>query len=167
MKSVRERKTRGETGNDLANAYDRENGVRLGPLEGFIGYNLRLAQSVSFRTFARSVGKRGLKAGHFSALMLVHHNPGISQIASGRAIARDKSTVTPLIQDMEKRGLIKRRQSKTDRRSVTLALTASGEAMLRELMVHAAEHDRKLDEIVGNRKPELLELLRKITDGLG
>ena len=68
---------------------------------------------------------------------------------------------------MERRGLIKRRQSKTDRRSVTLALTASGEAMLRELMVHAAEHDRKLDEIVGGRKPELFELLRRITDGLG
>lgn len=157
-------KRRTESG--ALNTYDQETGVRLGPLENFIGYNLRLAQSVSFRTFAHSVGKRGLKVGHFAALMLIHHNPGISQIAVGRAIARDKSTVTPLIKDMEKRGLIKRQPSKTDRRSVTLRLTFAGERMLKQLMVHATEHDRKLDEIVGDRKPELLELLRKIADRL-
>ena len=32
-------------------------------------------------------------------MMVIHNNPGISQVALGRAIARDKSTVTPLIQD--------------------------------------------------------------------
>jgi hypothetical protein len=39
--------------------------------------------------------------------------------------------------------------------------------MLKRLMVHAAEHDRRLDAIVGERKAELIELLRKISDGLG
>jgi DNA-binding MarR family transcriptional regulator len=141
-------------------------GVRLGPLEGFIGYNLRLAQSVSFRVFARSVGQRGLRAGHFAALMVIERNPGISQIALGRAIARDKSTVTPLICSMQKRRLVQRRRSKTDRRSITLWLTAAGAAMLAQLIAHAAEHDRKLDEIVGERKPEFLELLRRIADRL-
>jgi len=143
-----------------------ENGIRLGPLGGFIAYNLRLAQSVSFRTFARSVGNRGLKVGYFAALMVIDRNPGISQIALGRAIARDKSTVTPLVAYLVKRGLVVRRRSMTDRRSVSLKLTAAGAAMLRELTAHAVEHDRKLDEIVGDRKPELLELLRKIADGL-
>jgi DNA-binding MarR family transcriptional regulator len=149
-----------------ASSDGEENGVRLGPLEGFIGYNLRLAQSVSFRTFARSVGKRGLKVGDFAALMVIDRNPGISQIALGRAIARDKSTVTPLIRYMEKRGLVQRRRSRTDRRSVGLKLTAAGAAMLGVLAVHAAEHDQKLDEIVGAKKLEFLELLRKIADSL-
>jgi len=144
-----------------------ENGVRLGPLVDMIGFNLRLAQSASFRAFARSVGRRGVKVGHFAALTLIHRNPGISPIVLGRAIARDKSTVTPLIQHMEKRGLIRRQQSRTDRRSVTLTLTAAGESMRRDLMVRAAAHDRRLDEIIGARKAEFLALLRRISDGLG
>lgn len=140
--------------------------VRIGELDGFIGYNLRMAQGASFRAFARSVGSRGLRAGHFAALRLIHDNVGISQTALGRAIARDKSTVTPLIQDMERRGLIKRERSAIDRRSVTLRLTAAGTRMLDELMAHALEHDRKLDAIVGKSKPRFLALLRKIVDEL-
>ena len=138
--------------------------VRLGVLDGFIGFHLRLAQDASFRAFARQVGQRDLEPGRFAALMVIHNNPGITLGALGRAIARDKSTITPLIQDLQRRGLIERRPSKTDRRSATATLTADGEAMLRDLFVHARDHDRKLDDIVGNRKPELIRLLRRIAE---
>ena len=53
-----------------------------------------------------------------------------------------------------------------DRRSITLTLTRSGEATLADLLVHARAHDRRLDAIVGKRKAEFLELLRKIADAL-
>jgi DNA-binding MarR family transcriptional regulator len=80
----------------------------------------------------------------------------------GRAIARDKSTVTPLIKDLQRRGLVERRPSETDRRSRTLRLTAAGEEALDQLLVHALEHDRRLDEIVGDRKAEFLDLLKRV-----
>jgi DNA-binding MarR family transcriptional regulator len=138
--------------------------VRLGLLAGFIGFHLRLAQDASFRAFARHVGQRDLEPGRFAAMMVIHNNPGITPGALGRAIARDKSTITPLIQDLRRRGLIERRPSPTDRRSATVTLTKAGEAMLRDLLRHAREHDRRLDEIVGDRKPELLRLLRQIAE---
>jgi DNA-binding MarR family transcriptional regulator len=141
--------------------------VRLGLLEGFIGFHLRLAQDASFRAFARHVGQRDLEPGRFAAMMVIHNNPGITPGALGRAIARDKSTITPLIQDLRRRGLIERRPSPTDRRSATVTLTKAGEAMLRDLLRHAREHDRRLDEIVGDRKPELLRLLRRIAEQIG
>jgi len=144
----------------------RTAGARLGRLDEFIGFHLRLAQDASFRAFARSVGVRSLKPGRFAAMTVIHNNPGITQSELSRAIARDKSSVTPLIQDLERDRLVRRRPSKTDRRSVSLTLTRHGEMILRRLMVHAAEHDRKLDEIVGEGKPEFLHLLRRITDGL-
>jgi hypothetical protein len=38
--------------------------------------------------------------------------------------------------------------------------------MLRRLLAHAVEHDRRLDAIVGPDKRELIRLLKKIADGL-
>ncbi len=144
----------------------RNGDALLGLLDTFIGFHLRLAQDASFRAFARHAGLRDLKPGRFAAMMVIHNNPGISQIELSRAIARDKSSVTPLIQDLERHDFVKRVQSKTDRRSVTLTLTRAGETMLRRLLVHAVDHDRKLDAIVGSAKPELIRLLKKIADAL-
>ncbi len=141
---------------------DFDGTIRLGPLENFIGFNLRLAQDASFQTFAKSTGKPHLKPGRFAALMLIYQNPGLSQMDLSRAIARDKSTVTPLVQALQRDGLVTRTISQRDRRSVTLMLTEAGEHMLSQLLVHALEHDGKLDAIVGDRKKEFLKLLKKV-----
>lgn len=140
--------------------------IRLGPLENFIGFNLRLAQDASFQTYAQHVGKPHLRPGRFAALMLIHQNPGLTQMDLSRAIGRDKSSVTPLVQALQREGLITRRASDTDRRRVTLRLTEAGEDVLNSLLEHAREHDRKLDAIVGDRKAEFLELLKKVTKQL-
>jgi DNA-binding MarR family transcriptional regulator len=146
----------------------RGNGsVRLGVLADFIAFHLLLAQTASFRAFARHAGQRDLKPGRFGAMMVIHNNPGITQAALGRAISRDKSTVTPLVQELHRRGFIRRRPSAVDRRSITLTLTRAGEAALSDLLAHARAHDRRLDAIAGRRKPVLLALLRKIADALG
>ena len=141
--------------------------IRLGALADFIGFHLLLAQNASFRAFARHSGQPDLKPGRFAALMVIRNNPGITQVALGRAISRDKSTITPLVQELHRRGFIRRNPSAVDRRSVTLTLTRAGEAELRNLQTHARAHDRRLDAIVGKRKAALLALLREIADGLG
>ena len=141
--------------------------TKLGPLEDFIGFNLRLAQDASFHVFAERAGAPHLRPGRFASLMVISQNPGLSQIELARAIARDKSSVTPLVQALQREGLVERRASTRDRRSVTLWLTEAGETMLQSLLDHAREHDRRLDAIVGPRKPELLRLLKKIVAELG
>ncbi len=140
--------------------------AQLGDLDNLIGFNLRLAQHASFRAFARRVGLSDLKPGRFAAMMVIHSNPGITQSQLGRAIARDKSSVTPLVRELDKDGLVKRLPSTTDRRSVALSLTREGERMLRQLLAHAIEHDRDLDAVVGPQKRELIVLLKKIVDAL-
>lgn len=140
--------------------------VDLGPLAAFIGFNLRLAQDASFQVFSQHTGAARLRPGRFAALMLINQNPGLTQTQLSRAMARDKSTVTPLLQQMQREGLVQRRPSDVDRRRVTLRLTKAGERALAALLAHAAEHDRKLDAIVGPRKAEFLRLLKKITSEL-
>ncbi|HLW90824.1 MAG TPA: MarR family transcriptional regulator [Roseiarcus sp.] len=136
----------------------------LGPLSNYIAFHLRLAQELALRAFARRSGKADFRPGHFAILMVIRLNPGISQSALGRAIGRDKSTISPLIRALQARNLIARRPSSGDRRSVTLSLTRAGESELDELLRHVEAHDRRLDEIVGDDKPRLIALLRKIAD---
>jgi DNA-binding MarR family transcriptional regulator len=136
--------------------------AELGTLGSLIGFNLRLAQDASFRVFARHSGEEHLKPGRFAALTVIHDNPGIAPSALGRAIGRDKSTVTPLIQDLERHALVVRGIAPDDRRRVALRLTRAGEAALKSLGRHARDHDRKLDRIVGDGKAEFVALLKKI-----
>ncbi|VVB43264.1 hypothetical protein RHAL1_00636 [Beijerinckiaceae bacterium RH AL1] len=140
--------------------------VQIGYLSDFIGFHLRLAQDASYRTFARHSEKDLIKPGRFAALAIIHLNPGISQSALGRAIARDKSTVSPLIKDLQKNGFISRKPSAHDRRSVTLSLTKKGERTLDRLRVRADEHEAELDRLVGASKPRLMSLLAKIIEGM-
>ena len=140
--------------------------INLGFLSGFVGFHLRLAQDASYRAFARFKDKDLVKPGRFPALAIIHLNPGISQSALGRAIARDKSTVSPLIKDLQKNGLISRKPSPNDRRSVTLVLTKKGERVLDRLHARALEHEEDLDKLVGTAKARLVGMLDKITGGL-
>ena len=151
---------------DRPAAKPRDAEVHLGPLRNFIAFHLRLAQDASFRSFAQNAGRRRWGPGNFAAMMVIRENPGITQVALGRAISRDKSTVTPLIQELQRRGLVTRRRSASDRRSITLELTRAGEATLEDLLVHARAHNRRLDTILGKQKGAFLEQLRKIADEL-
>ena len=145
-----------------------ENGadVNLGYLSDFVGFHLRLAQDASYRVFSRHREKDLIKPGHFPALAIIHLNPGISQSALGRAIARDKSTVSPLIKDLQKNGFISRKPSIHDRRSVTLALTKKGERILTRLHARATEHENELDRLIGSSKSRFVGMLDKIVSGM-
>jgi DNA-binding MarR family transcriptional regulator len=155
-------------GNASGPAFAAADTIDLGPLADFVGFHLRLAQEASFRAFARRVANPHLKPGRFALLALIGQNAGLTPTALSRVSGRDKSSITPALRDLEMRGLVRRRIVPSDRRSCTLTLTPSGTAMLRALMMHARAHDAELDAIIGaENKPQLLELLKRITRTLG
>ena len=133
-----------------------------GILDSYIAYHLRLAQNASFRAFQRKTGQHDLKPGWFAVLSLIGDNPGITPMALSRGSGRDKSTLTPVLRDMIKGGYVERTASTSDRRSYGLSLTAAGERRLAQLSAQAAEHDTRLDTIVGESKDELIVLLKRI-----
>jgi DNA-binding MarR family transcriptional regulator len=142
--------------------------VDFGPLSTWVGFHLRMAQSASFQAFARETHDTYLRPGRFATLMLIGKNPGISQTALSKANGRDKSTLTPVLADLEKRGLIRRKRTTEDRRTFRLSLTPAGEKMLIELTKCATRHDRNLDRLIGPKDRErFLAILRKITAEIG
>ena len=143
-------------------ASDPRSDLDLGVLDGYIGYHLRLAQNASFRAFQRRTGQADLKPGWFAVLSLIGDNPGITPMVLARGSGRDKSTLTPIVREMMKGGFVERSETVHDRRSYGLKLTGKGRERLAMLAACAAEHDAKLDAILGERKVELLAVLRRI-----
>jgi DNA-binding MarR family transcriptional regulator len=68
----------------------------------------------------------------------------LTQVCLARATANDPSTIVRLLDDLEERGFVRRRRSETDRRAMTVSLTASGRKALGPLdeswrrLAHAA-----------------------------
>jgi DNA-binding MarR family transcriptional regulator len=138
-------------------------GVDFGPLAGWIGFNLRMAQEAAFQAFSRRSREIGQRPGRFATLTLLHHNPGISQTDLSQATGRDKSTMTPVIEDLVRRGLVDRRRMDGDRRVYRLTLTAEGKKVLASLTRCARRHERMLDSVIGVRdRNRFLEICRRI-----
>ncbi len=136
--------------------------VDFGPLADWVGFHLRMAQAASFQAFAREAKDVELSPGRFATLTLIAQNPGISQTALSRANGRDKSSLTPVLDDLVRRALVRRTRAQTDRRSYQLTLTAAGKRMLRRLTACAQRHENHLDRVLGRDRASFLRVLRRV-----
>ncbi|MBI3703514.1 MAG: MarR family transcriptional regulator [Rhizobiales bacterium] len=137
--------------------------MNFGPLERWIGFNLRMAQEAAFQAFSRRSQEVGEGPGRFATLTLIGRNPGISQTALSLAAGRDKSSLTPVVEDLVRRGLVARKRMRDDRRTYRLNLTAAGRKTLTQLTRCARQHERNLDAIIGRRdRTRFLQILKRI-----
>ena len=137
--------------------------IEFGPLATWIGFNLRMAQEATFQAFSRRSQAIGESPGRFATLTLIATNPGISQTELSLANGRDKSSLTPVVEDLVRRGLVERRRGHSDRRTYRLSVTRAGKKTLAEMTRCARQHERNLDRIIGQRdRKRFLHLLKKI-----
>jgi DNA-binding MarR family transcriptional regulator len=76
-----------------------------------------------------------LSPSQFNVLNLLHLNPdGLSQTDLSRFLIMHRSNVTGLVDRLEKRGLVARRDVAGDRRAYRVLLTPAGERLVREIL---------------------------------
>jgi len=76
-----------------------------------------------------------LSPSQFNVLNLLRFNPsGLSQTDLSRQLIMHRSNVTGLLDRLEKRGLVARREVAADRRAYNVILTAAGVRLLREIL---------------------------------
>ena len=97
-----------------AAAAERE--LDFAELPSYVGYQVRRAQAAIFGQFETTLEDFDLTPGSFGVLTLIKANPGITQVALAAAFGVDKSTMSPVIVRLEKRGLIRREVLPSDRR---------------------------------------------------
>jgi DNA-binding MarR family transcriptional regulator len=142
----------------------RERGAALehGLLPGLLGYQLRLAQLAVFRDFERHVGSLGVSPGRVGVLALIGANPGVTQGELARAVGLDRSTMVPLLDRFEKRGVLERRRG-ADRRTNGLWLTAPGRRLLAQVEQRIQAHEERIaSRLSAVERRQLMALLRKI-----
>jgi len=137
--------------------------INFGPLANWIGFNLRMAQEATFQAFSRRSKEIGESPGRFAALTLIARNPGISQTELSYASGRDKSSVTPVVEALVRRGLVARKRERSDRRTYRLNLTPAGRRALDNMTRVARKHEVNLDRIITQReRARFLKTLKKI-----
>jgi len=140
----------------------RDDGLDHGILPGLIGYQLRLAQLAVFRDFERTVGKLGVSPGRVGVLVLVRCNPGITQSRLAEAVGLDRSTLVPVLDGLERRGLVERRRGE-DRRTNGLRLTLSGKRLLDRVKRRILAHERRMISGMSDvEREQLIALLAKL-----
>ena len=148
---------RGKNGEAIAES------VRFGPLEYWVGFNLRMAQESSFQAFSRRSQEIGESPGRFATLTIIARNPGISQTELSHANGRDKSSLTPVVEDLVRRGLVERKRMRHDRRTYRLNLTPAGKKTLTDLTRCARRHERVMDGIIGQRdRKRFIQILKRL-----
>ena len=131
---------------DAAGGVPAAGGLDRGMLPTLVGYALRRAQVAVFQDFAREMSRTRvpITPGEFGILVLVSRNAGLSQTALARAIGVDRSTLVPILDRLERHGLIKRHASLTDRRTHALELGEAGAALLPVYETAVRRHERRI-----------------------
>jgi DNA-binding MarR family transcriptional regulator len=141
--------------------------VDFDELPTYVGYQVRRAQARIFAEFESTLGNLDFTPGSFGVLTLIRANPGITQVGLAAAFGIDKSTVSPVIVRLEKRGFVRREVLASDRRCHALFFQASAEPRF----LAARERFRALETGVAARlskaeQRELSRLLAKLQGGV-
>jgi DNA-binding MarR family transcriptional regulator len=118
-------------------------------------------------TFAATFAQAGeaLTPGEFGLLVLVERNAGLSQMALARALGIDRSTLVPILNRLQARGLLVRRSSPTDGRTHALGLTPAGGQALAKFARLVKAHERRIASgLSASETRKLIELLEKVRD---
>ena len=141
--------------------------VDIGRLAGYLGYQIRQAQTASFRDLAAPLKSLGLTPGEFSLLSIVRANPGLRQADLVQVYGLDKSTLSVVVARLAKRGLIRQRRDEEDRRRQAVDLTAEGGRILDRATEIVEDQERRMAEALPPGEAErLMGALRRIVAAL-
>jgi DNA-binding MarR family transcriptional regulator len=142
--------------------------IDRGMLPDLVGYALRRAQFAVLRDFGRAMASLPvpLSPGEFAVLVLIERNPALSQTALARAIGVDRSTLVPILDRLERHGLVTRKPAPRDRRRHALALGRRGARLLANYVAAVRKHERRIQRgLTARESARLLHLLDRLREG--
>ncbi len=138
-------------------------GIDYSDLESHLGYVLRRAQIAAFDAFYRASAGAGITPPRYTALVILHANPGITQTTLGNVLGTARSGAMLLTDWLEERGLARRRSSEDDGRVWGLYLTDKGARMLARLRRSVLAHDATFGaRLMPRERMVLTRLLNKL-----
>ena len=139
----------------------------LAVLDDLAGYFVRMVQLRMFQLFHDRFGEARMSPGLFCALAAIGANPGVRAGVLGDALMIRRSNMTKLVDALERRGLVRRTPSDSDRRSVELSLTAAGRKLVDMVKPQILAHESFVLSVLSVHERHLfLGLLGKLDEGI-
>ena len=123
--------------------------IDYGPLDRRLGYALRRAQIALFRNFFSAFESFDIRPGQYSILTIIECNPGLKQSEVSEALGIKRTNFVAMIDELERRGLVRRAPAPNDRRSHALMLTEAGKRLMPELHALSERRERRIVEALG------------------
>ena len=123
--------------------------VDHGALDRRLGYWLRRAQIAVFRDFFEAFERHDIRPGQYSILTIIEGNPRLRQGEVGEALGIKRTNFVAMVDELERRGLVRRAPAPKDRRSHALVLTLAGKRLMAELHAVSERHERVLIDAIG------------------
>jgi len=112
---------------------------------------------------APGLQREDLSPSQFGVLEALHHLGPMHQRDLGERILKSSGNMTLVIDNLEKRGLVRRERSTEDRRFIQVHLTPEGERLIRRVFPgHAAAITRELTVLTQEEQRTLGNLCRKL-----
>ena len=136
-------------------------------LPELVGHLLGLAHVAITQLCTEVMEPLQLTPKQFVAMEFISKNPCISQKNIAENIGTAPAVMVGILDDLSKRGLLKRKRSPHDRREYYVQLTPKGMSMLEEIRKMAFEVEDLYQEKTGMTDEEratILPILRKMTN---
>ena len=138
--------------------------LEQGGISDLLGYQLAQAAIATTDVFVHTAGKPlDLRPVEFTILQLVRENAPLTATQLAKELAITTPGITIWIDRLEKRELVRRERSSTDRRTQELSITPKGRALVSSALASLLQAEREL--LAGLSEGErrmLLELLHKV-----
>lgn len=130
-------------------------------LSAFINF-MRAADSIIARLDAQ-IEMGGLTHGQFAVLEALLHLGPLNQCDLACKLLRSGGNLTVVIDNLEKRGLVRRKREKQDRRMVVVSLTSSGRRLIAGIFPsHAEAIAAEMSRLSSGQQDTLRSLCRKL-----
>jgi DNA-binding MarR family transcriptional regulator len=148
--------------------YDHRMTQEPAELAASTGYLLARVGAESRRVWARMLAEHGLTPHHFGVLMVLDQVGAASQQQLSRSVGVDPRNAVPVIDLLQRRGLVQRRPDPADRRRYSVVLTAAGRATIEELRRSGEQvEEQLLDCLTSAERASLHRVLRKLLNAAG
>jgi len=118
--------------------------------------------------FAERLTELKLTRAHSGVLRILGSTPAITQQALAETLGMVPSRLVALVDELEARGLVDRREDANDRRKYALHLTDEGRSILERIGRVAREHQRVLlSALSAGEQQQLAAFLQRIADEQG
>lgn len=128
-----------------------------------LGYLLKHAQLRLADLTGSALAPFGINGRECAVLIVIDDRSPLSQQEVARRLGVDRTTMVALIDELENKELVQRRQDPEDRRRNVVALTDHGRDTLRSAASAGAEAERRfLRPLSGDETAQFKEMLRAI-----